>query len=122
MDYQFRLAERGGGKISILEYKDWRKHGMAFVYEDDTYQPNLSVATQPNMTIVSSIKRIRREKELEEKKPSEKSFFGDIVTGPFISYGLDPSYEAISVDETKTSRPSQELALARLKELIEKIM
>ena len=117
MDYQFRLAERGGGKISLLEYKDWRKYGMAYVYEDDTYQPNLSVATQPNMTIVSSTKRIGREKE----KSSEKSFFGDIVTGPFISYGLDPSYKAISVDETKTSRPSQELALTRIKELIENI-
>ena len=117
MDYQFRLVERGGGNISLAEYKDWRTHGMAFVYENDQNEPDISIATQPNMSLVSSVKRISKENE----KVSEKSFFGDIVTGPFISYGLDPSYEALSVDKTKTSRRSQELALTRMRELIESI-
>ena len=116
MDYQFRLVERGGGNISLLEYKEWRKQGMAFVYEAEPEKPN--VATQPNMTLVSSVKNISREKE---KMPSSKSFFGDIVTGPFIPYGLDPKYEALSVDKTKISRPSQELAITRVTELMENI-
>jgi hypothetical protein len=118
MDYQFRLVERGGGNISSLEYKEWRKQGMAFVFEEEPEKPNNSVATQPNMTLISSVKTITREKE---KNPSSKSFFGDIVTGPFIAYGLDPKYEAISVEKTKISRPSQELALMELEELIENV-
>ena len=117
MDYQFRLVERGGGKISLLEYKEWRTKGMAYVFKDDTTEEEMA-ATQPNMTLVSSVKTFGKEKE---KHPSSKSFFGDIVTGPFLSYGLDPSYEALSVDKTKISRPSQELSLSRMKELLEKV-
>ena len=116
MDYQFRLVERGGGNISLLEYKEWRKNGIAYVFKDDSEEE--IIATQPNMTLVSSVKNIGKE---NEKNPSIKSFFGDIVTGPFLSYGLDPSYEALSVDKTKISRPTQDLSLSRIQDLVMKV-
>ena len=118
-DYQFRLVERGGGKISLLEYKEWRRNGMAFTFEENPDNPNNSTATQPNMSLVSSTKATG--KGGNGKSSSSKSFFGDIVTGPFLSYGLETSYEALSVDKTKISRPSQDLALARIKAMIENV-
>ena len=116
MDYQFRLVERGGGNISLMEYKDWRKQGNAYMFQDDS-EGDIA-ASQPNMTLVSSVKCIGKD---NEKHPSSKSFFGDIVTGPFLCYGLDPSYEALSVDKTKITRPSQELSLSRIQDLVMKI-
>ena len=114
MDYQFRLVERGGGNISLLEYKGWRTNGTAFVIEDDPEK-----TPQPNMTLVSSMKSINRKDG--GANPSSISFFGDIVTGPFLCYGLNPSYEAVSVDKTKISRPSQELATKRIQEIVDNI-
>jgi hypothetical protein len=35
MDYHFRFAPRGGGRVSIKEYRDWRSTGMAFRFEED---------------------------------------------------------------------------------------
>ncbi len=35
MDYHFRFAPRGGGRVSIKEYRDWRSTGMAFKFEED---------------------------------------------------------------------------------------
>ena len=89
---------------------------MAYIFKDDAEVD--IVATQPNMTLVSSVKSIGKD---NEKQPSSKSFFGDIVTGPFLCFGLDPSYEALSVDKTKITRPSQELSLSRIQELITKV-
>ena len=111
MDYSFRLVERGGGNISLLEYKEWRKRGMAYVFDDD------QSASQPNMSLASSVRKIGKEME----KSSERGFYGDIVTGPFISYGLDPSYTALPTEETKIKRTSQELSLERINALVESI-
>jgi hypothetical protein len=35
MDYHFRFASCGGGRVSIKKYRDWRSTGMAFRFEED---------------------------------------------------------------------------------------
>ena len=65
MDYQFRLVERGGGNISLMEYKDWRKQGNAYMFQDDS-EGDIA-ATQPNMTLVSSVKCIGKDNEKHQK-------------------------------------------------------
>ena len=116
LDYQFKLVERGGGNISILEYQTWRKDGMAY---DLSSEDSIMVeqATVPNMCLASSIKAT----DSNGDRMSHKGYHGDIVTGPFITYGLDYSQTALPVDQTRTSKPSQQLAIQRLTSSIENI-
>eukprot|EP00095_Tigriopus_kingsejongensis_P011024 maker-scaffold109_size355148-snap-gene-0.16 protein:Tk11024 transcript:maker-scaffold109_size355148-snap-gene-0.16-mRNA-1 annotation:"dynein assembly factor axonemal-like" len=109
MDYRLRLVERGGSIISLAEYSSWRLHGNAFIFEseeesgedDDQAQ---EVETQPNPTLISTL--MVTDPESGGKVPKE-GFWGDIVTGPFISFGFvpaDPSTTSVDLAETQLRR------------------
>lgn len=74
-DLHMKMHENGAKQLCAQEYKHWRGTGVAFTWiESDVSKPNRTLATG----VV----------------PQGESFFhhgylGDIVSGPFIAYGLD---------------------------------
>ena len=88
MDYQLRLADRGGAGISNLEYKDFRTagNGTNFCSEDEELK-------LPNNSLVSSLVT-----HPDGDRLSRRGYWGDIITGPFISYGLEYKKEVKFID------------------------
>ena len=76
-DYSMRLKQ----KTKIVrwqEYKYWREHGIAFRKRDET------AYTVPNKTLASGVE-IRSNGEGVRKR----GYWGDIVNGPFYSFGME---------------------------------
>ena len=86
MDYNMRLVDRGGGCISSLEYKDFRSTGNAFNFnEEETQEDDAEKAEGlPNNSLISSLVTHR-----DGDRLSRRGYWGDIITGPFITYGFD---------------------------------
>ncbi|CAG7838252.1 unnamed protein product [Allacma fusca] len=73
-DYHMRLKDLGIDIISSVEYKNWRGKGMAFTDYDSEY-------SQPNVTLCSGASLTSNWKNV--------CYLGEIVTGPFIAYGIE---------------------------------
>jgi dynein assembly factor 3 len=73
-DYHMRLKDLGIDIISSVEYKNWRGKGMAFTDYDSEY-------SQPNVTLCSGASLTSNWKNV--------CFLGEIITGPFIAYGIE---------------------------------
>ena len=112
MDYQLRFVDRGGANIAHKEYCDWRSSGTAFVFdrEDDE-------KLYPNLTLMSSI--TTRDPKTN-KKSLQKGYWGDIVTGPFISFEFEPSNE-VQITKSKLERTTQLRMTDYLKRVGEKV-
>ncbi len=80
LDYQLRLVDRGGAKISLKEYREWRSTGIGYNWSDGEDSGGL---VEDNVTLASSL--VTRN---NNERSSRKGYWGDIVTGPFISFGL----------------------------------
>lgn len=117
MDYQFKLVDRGGGNTSVLEYQTWRKEGLAFDFEEPDSLLAAEKATVANMSLASSL----NSRGPLGGKVSVKGYHGDVVTGPFVSYGLDFSQTALAVDKTRLERPAGARSVARLTEMLKRI-
>ena len=54
--FQFKLVNRGGGNISVLEYQTWRKEGKTFDFTAEEEESLLGSGnkTVPNMSLSSS--------------------------------------------------------------------
>nr|WCI13723.1 dynein axonemal assembly factor 3-like protein [Scolopendra mutilans] len=76
-EYNMKLLERNASVINCKEYKHWRRTGIAFELREADY-------TASNRTLASNIKF---------KQNGETSircgYHGDIVTGPYISFGIE---------------------------------
>ena len=90
MDYQMRMVDRGGAGISNLEYKTWRSTGNAYNFGDseDDMEENYCM---PNNSLVSSLVTHKGGDRL-----SRRGYWGDIITGPFMVYGLEQKDEVKS--------------------------
>lgn len=106
MDYQFRLTVRGGELISLKEYRLWRATGIAY-----EWQENDDTELYDNLTIISSI-------PIRERHNFQKGYWGDIITGPFISFGTDEA-KKVSFEELNFKRTSQEHSLDKMEILFE---
>ncbi|EDQ89167.1 uncharacterized protein MONBRDRAFT_25830 [Monosiga brevicollis MX1] len=74
-DYSMRLRDTAS-IIRSAQFLRWRRSGLAFEHRDADYEAS-------NYTLASG--QIVRTKEGREGR---RSYFGDIVTSPYISYGL----------------------------------
>ena len=79
MDYQMRLVARGGGGVSNCEYQDFRSSGNAYNFYSEAEEGELHL---PNNSLISSLVTHKNGDRL-----SRRGYWGDIITGPFISYG-----------------------------------
>ena len=87
MDHQMRVVTRGGGGISQLEYKTWRSTGNAFNFGESEADMEDNYC-MPNNSLVSSLVTHKGGDRL-----SRRGYWGDIITGPFLVYGLEHKTE-----------------------------
>lgn len=74
-DYNMRLRDVGGSTVNSQEYKHFRSSGVAFTWlETEVSRPNCSLAAGVIKT---------------GDEFTHRGYVGDIVTGPYIAYGLD---------------------------------
>lgn len=86
-----RLVDRGGGGISNLEYTHFRKTGNAFDFNAATEESTEAPHT-PNNSLVSSLVTHK-----DGDRLSRRGYWGDIITGPFITYGLEFKKEVLHI-------------------------
>ncbi|XP_014662967.1 PREDICTED: dynein assembly factor 3, axonemal-like isoform X1 [Priapulus caudatus] len=88
-DYCMKLCERGAKIIGKPIYKQWRETGLAFEVREGDY-------TVPNKTLTSCAQA--------RKGPDTVpllGYWGDIVTGPFISHGIECANSSLLKTENK---------------------
>lgn len=73
-DLHMRLHSAGANQICPQEYKHWRETGVGFTWLD-------SDVSKPNRTLVAGVVP-------SGAKFLHHGYIGDIITGPFIPYGL----------------------------------
>ncbi|CAF3306160.1 unnamed protein product [Rotaria socialis] len=78
-DLHMKLTERGFKRLNTYEYGDWRESGLAFRLTRQDY-------TQPNRTLASSFVF----QSSDGTRQARRGYWGDIVTGPYLSHGLVP--------------------------------
>ena len=94
MDYQLRFVDRGGANVSHKEYCEWRSSGVAF--DLDLEEP----PERPNLTLLSTV-TVKDTKT--NSKALKKGYWGDVVTGPFISFAFEFSTE-VQMIKTKVEK------------------
>lgn len=111
MDYQLRLIDRGGAKISHKEYCGWRKTGLAYPRTEEQVAAKPMSYSQkeeamedeeeevsqacPNLTLLSCL----AVKDNKAKKTElRKGYWGDVVSGPFIAFGFEYSTDIQAKD------------------------
>jgi len=77
-DYNMKLVDRGAKVINGREYAEWREKGLAFQGRDGCYE-------FPNRTLASGVLV-----HIKGERVARRGYFGDIVTSPYIAYGLEP--------------------------------
>ncbi|KAJ7313947.1 hypothetical protein JRQ81_005773 [Phrynocephalus forsythii] len=106
-DLTMKLQERGAQVINLREFFHWRDTGVAFDVREAAYDI-------PNKTLASG--RLLRHKE--EPMPA-RGYWGDIATGPFITFGIET--EESSLLKTINGVPSKsahEIALHNVTALL----
>lgn len=73
-DYHMRMKEIAG-QICFPEYKHFREHGVAFTWLE-------TEVCRPNVTLAAGVYKCG-------DRYLHRGYLGDMVTSPFISYGLD---------------------------------
>ena len=81
MDYHLHLVERGGANINKRDFLRWRENGVAFKVTEDASLTDLV----SNVTLISG-------------EGAALGYWGDVMTGPFISYGQLASLVHCSVE------------------------
>ncbi|CAF0763436.1 unnamed protein product [Didymodactylos carnosus] len=75
-DYNMKLLLRAGVQhLNIHEYQEWRETGVAYHMRQDYTQPNRTLSS----VFVFNI---------DGTKQTRRGYWGDILTGPYISYGV----------------------------------
>jgi len=83
-DLMMKLHEYGANMINKTEYLRWREKGIAFETREGIYnQINKSLATEVTMISHNS------------ERVSYRGYYGDMVTGPYIAFGVDSADEEV---------------------------
>jgi dynein assembly factor 3, axonemal len=89
-DLQMRLRENGAKQICPQEYKHWRETGVAFTFPEFEY-------SLPNKTFAMDLRR-------SGNQWFHRGYIGDMGVGPFITFGLDCSEEAMKKSSFGTNQ------------------
>ena len=110
-DRTMRLQERGATIIHKTEYESYRGKGIAFESRSGDYNV-------PNRTISSPIVVT----DSKADRVMKRGYFGDIVTGPFISFGVESSNtDLFKKANNMFVHTSLDVASYNLQQLLEKL-
>jgi len=80
-DFSMKIIERkNAGIINNRIYSRWRESGIAFDLRDSNY-------VSANKTLASGL--IFEDPSRNGDKTSRRGFFGDIIMGPYLAYGIE---------------------------------
>ncbi|EGD81026.1 hypothetical protein PTSG_10969 [Salpingoeca rosetta] len=79
-DYSMNISEKAP-IINARQFARWRETGLAFELHDTTYEI-------PNRTLASGELLKSREGTV-----ARRGYWGDILTGPYVSFGIEPTNE-----------------------------
>ncbi|XP_078000352.1 dynein axonemal assembly factor 3-like isoform X2 [Glandiceps talaboti] len=82
-DHSMKLSEKGAKIINIHEYCQWRSNGIAFEPREGDYEC-------PNKTLASGLIM-----KVAGERVAQRGYWGDIVTSPYISYGIECDEESL---------------------------
>lgn len=82
-DYHMKLQKLGAEVVAKRDFINWRLTGMAFEFGDKAY-------TKPNFTLGCYAAGREKGRSVERH-----GYWGDVITGPYISYGIKASREAL---------------------------
>lgn len=85
-----KLRENGAKQICPQEYKHWRETGVAFTFPEFEY-------SLPNKTFAMDLRRSGNEW-------FHRGYIGDMAVGPFVTFGLDCSEEAMKKSSFGTNQ------------------
>uniref|UniRef100_A0A8C4Q253 Dynein axonemal assembly factor 3 n=1 Tax=Eptatretus burgeri TaxID=7764 RepID=A0A8C4Q253_EPTBU len=80
-DLMMKLHDRGAKLISNREYTRWREKGIAF-------EPREGIFEEANKSLASGLLLMHN-----GERRSARGYWGDIVTGPFVSFGIETEEE-----------------------------
>jgi len=68
--------------IHVKLYKEWRKSGIAFEFGDQEY-------SEGNRTLMSFVEGVMKKGLHKGQHKDVKGYWGDVVVGPYLSFGID---------------------------------
>lgn len=80
-DYHQHFKSRAS-IIHIKQFKEWRLSGIGFELGDQVY-------SEPNRTLLSYVEGVIKKGKDKGERKGVLGFWGDIVGGPFFSFGID---------------------------------
>ena len=93
MDYHGGLRDTAS-IIHIKQFKEWRVSGIAYELGDHVY-------TEPNRTLMTYAEgTMKRGKDAGHKK-EVKGYWGDIVSSPYFSFGVDVDSRIVDTTDRK---------------------
>ncbi|KAM8836476.1 dynein axonemal assembly factor 3 isoform 2-T4 [Spinachia spinachia] len=109
-DLCMKLHEKGCGVIHKQQYAQWRERGLAFEMREGVYQMS-------NPTLLSS--RVFRQKG---GKVSYRGYWGDIVSSPYLSFGIETDDEnLLRTQNGQHISTAQEVSVANVQELFQSL-
>ena len=81
-DYHYSLKGTSADIIHIRQFKDWRMNGIAFEFGDQQYNV-------VNRTMLAYAQAFMKAGKDQGMKKEVKGFWGDIVSSPYFSFGID---------------------------------
>nr|XP_039254503.1 dynein assembly factor 3, axonemal-like [Styela clava] len=83
-DLSMKLHDLGAKVISKMEYVRWREKGIAFEAREGVYD-------RPNKTLSSGLVLKRN----DGSRVPTRGYWGDMVTGPFITFGVESEEQSL---------------------------
>ena len=92
-DYHGGLRE-AASIIHIKQFKEWRVSGIAFELGDHVY-------TEPNRSLMTFAEGMMKKGKDSGHKKEVKGFWGDIVSSPYFSFGIDVDARIVDKNDKK---------------------
>ncbi|CAJ0957815.1 unnamed protein product [Ranitomeya imitator] len=110
-DLNMKLHDRGAAVIGAAEYNRWREKGVAFMTREGTYDV-------PNKTLASHMAVTHR-----FGKVQARGYWGDIITGPFIAYGIETEEKSLlKISNGVYTKTAQDLSQHNITSMFHELM
>ena len=110
-DRIMKLQERGAAIIGKMEYESFRSKGVAFESRAGDYDV-------PNKTLSSPV--VLTDAKLD--RVMKRGYFGDVITGPFIAFGIESKNEKLFEKSNNTyNKASLDVTTYNLQELFKNL-
>ncbi|XP_028331524.1 dynein assembly factor 3, axonemal isoform X1 [Gouania willdenowi] len=109
-DLTMKMHEKGGRLIEKQQYHQWRERGLAFEMREGVYQTT-------NPSLLSSREFIQR-----GNKVSVRGYWGDIVSSPYLSFGIESDDKGLLKTQNGIhTKTAQDVSFANVQRLFQSL-